>query len=56
MIYFGRRNFLYALLGEEKEMASPYHPALSVEEYFELDASSEDRYEYIDGMALRIPA
>lgn len=30
-------------------MALPYQPALSVEEYFELDGSSEDRYEYIDG-------
>jgi Uma2 family endonuclease len=30
-------------------MALPYYPAMSVEEYFELDGSSEDRYEYIDG-------
>ena len=30
-------------------MALPHHPAISVEEYFELDSGGEDRYEYIDG-------
>lgn len=30
-------------------MALPHHPTISVEEYFELDKSSEERYEYIDG-------
>lgn len=30
-------------------MALPQYPTFSVEEYFELDGASEERYEYIDG-------
>lgn len=32
-------------------MALPHYPIISVEEYFELDSSSDERYEYIDGYA-----